>query len=153
MLPTTGDSKLVSLLDTVTAIQQVQDDKLGPGQSMAKNIVEWNNKIVGMGVEIEYQWVLFHKVVEGNETADEQAKAALERAEGTLELVNGYKGWSMAELQRWVTQAKLSETEYWWKAKFNIKKGGYRMHNKRRMSKLLGETKNSVVGRLLQLKV
>jgi tRNA U54 and U55 pseudouridine synthase Pus10 len=33
------------------------------------------------------------------------------------------------------------------------KKGGYKMNKKRRMSKLLSETKKSVVGRFLQLKV
>ncbi|KAF8538296.1 hypothetical protein BDD12DRAFT_741716, partial [Trichophaea hybrida] len=96
MLPMTGDSNVVIFSDSVTTIQRVQDDKLGPGQRMAKNTIEWNKKIVGMGVEIEYQWVPSHKGVEGNEKAYEQAKAAVERVEGTLKLVKGYKGWSMA---------------------------------------------------------
>jgi hypothetical protein len=50
-------------------------------------------------------------------------------------------------------EAKWSETEKWWKAKFNGKKGKYRLNKKRRMSKLLGKTKKSIGGRFLQLKV
>ena len=72
--------------------------------------------------------------------------------EGTLELVKGYKAWSMAKVQRRVMETKWIETEKRWKAKFNGKKGGYRK-NKKRMNKLLGETKKSVAGRFLQLKV
>jgi hypothetical protein len=48
----------------------------------------------------------------------------VERVEGMLELVKRYKGWSMAKVQRRVMQAKWSETEKWWKAEFNCKKGG-----------------------------
>jgi hypothetical protein len=32
----------------------VYDDKLGPQQQMTKNAVEWKNKIVEIGVELEY---------------------------------------------------------------------------------------------------
>jgi hypothetical protein len=59
----------------------------------------------------------------------------------------------MANVQRRVTEAKWSETEKWWKAKFNGKKAGYQMNNKRKMSKLLDETKKTITGRFLQLKV
>jgi hypothetical protein len=64
MLHMTGDSKVAICLDSVTAIQWVQDNKIGPGKRMAKNAVEWNNKIVGTGVEIEYRWVPSYKGVE-----------------------------------------------------------------------------------------
>jgi hypothetical protein len=46
---------VVIFSDSVTAIQRVQDDKLGPGQRMAKNAYEWNNKIEATEVEIEYR--------------------------------------------------------------------------------------------------
>jgi ribonuclease HI len=78
MLPTTGALMVIIFSDSVTAIQWVQDDKLGPGQRMAKNTVEWNNIFVGMEVEIDYQWIPSHTGVEGNKKADEQAKAATE---------------------------------------------------------------------------
>jgi hypothetical protein len=123
MLPTTGNWKGIIPSDSVTPIHRVQDVKLGPGQQMAKNTVEWNNKIVGMGVEIEHQWVPSHEGDEGNETANQQVKAAVERVEGLLELVKGYKEWLMAKVQRRVTEAKWSETKKWWKGKFNGKKG------------------------------
>jgi ribonuclease HI len=42
---------------------------------------------------MEYQWVPSHNGVKGNENVDEQAKVATGTAEGTLELVKGYKGW------------------------------------------------------------
>jgi hypothetical protein len=54
---------------------------------------------MGTGVDIEYWWVPSYEGVEGNENADEQAKATSERAEGTQELVNRYKGWSTAKVQ------------------------------------------------------
>jgi ribonuclease HI len=73
---------------------------------LSKNAVEWNNIFVEMGVEIEYRWVLYHEGVAGNENADEQVKSTVERVEGTLELVKGYKGWSMAKMQRRVMEAK-----------------------------------------------
>jgi hypothetical protein len=51
----TGDLKVVNCWHSVTEIQRMQDDKLGFGQWMAKNTVEWHYQIVGMGVEIEYR--------------------------------------------------------------------------------------------------
>ncbi|KAF8538549.1 hypothetical protein BDD12DRAFT_884988 [Trichophaea hybrida] len=147
--PTAGASAVRIRLPNV----RQQKQKTSPTAEVAANIPYTYTNIEGTGVEIEYRWVPSDEGIERNEKADEQAKAATERVEGTLELVKGYNGWSMATVQRRVTEAKWIGTEKWWKEKFNGKKVGYRMNEKRRMSKLLGETKKSVVGRFLQLKV
>jgi len=59
----------------------------------------------------------------------------------------------MARVQRTVTEAKWTDTEAWWKAKFNSKKMVYRMNKKRRMHVLLGKAKKKIAGRYFQLKV
>jgi ribonuclease HI len=69
-------AKVVIFSDSVAAIQPVQNDELGPGQRMAKNAVQWNNKIMGKGADIKYRRVPSHEGVEGNGKVDEQAKVA-----------------------------------------------------------------------------
>jgi hypothetical protein len=49
--------------------------RLGPGQSIAINTVEHNNKLFAKGIQVVYRWVPSHKGVEGNQKADEKAKA------------------------------------------------------------------------------
>jgi ribonuclease HI len=140
--------------DSTTAIQRVQHTQIGPGQAMAIDCVNLNNKLAGLGIQVEYRWVPSHNGVEGNEKADEAAKAAAENKNGkALELKEKFKGWSMARVQREVTEAKWQETEQWWKAKFNSKRKGYKLNKKRRMHTLLGEAKKKIAGRYFQLKV
>jgi hypothetical protein len=59
----------------------------------------------------------------------------------------------MARVQCKVTEAKWTDTEAWWKAKFNSKKTVNRMNKKRKMHVLLGEAMKKIAGRYFQLKV
>jgi ribonuclease HI len=121
---------------------------------MAIDSVNLNNKLAGLGIQVEYRWVPSHEGVEGNEKADEAAKAAAINKDGeALRLREKFKGWSMARVQRTVTEAKWKETEEWWKAKFNSKRKRYKLNKKRRMHRLLGEAKKKIAGRYFQLKV
>jgi ribonuclease HI len=140
--------------DSTTAIQRVQHTTVGPGQLMAIDSVNLNNKLAELGIQEEYRWVPSHEGVEGNERADEAAKAAAMNEDGeALELREKFKGWSMARVQRKVTEAKWKETNAWWKAKFNNKRKGYKLNGKRRMHTLLGEAKKEIAGRYFQMNV
>jgi hypothetical protein len=59
---------------------------------------------------------------------------------------------SLARIQKEVTEAKWTETEAWWKAKFN-KKAIYRINRKRMMPVEVSLAKKSITSRYLQLKV
>jgi ribonuclease HI len=81
---------------------------------MAMDSVNINNKLVGLGVQVEYRWVPSHEGVERNEKADEEAKAAAKNEDGEdLRLREKFRGWSMARVQRKVTEAKETVTEAW----------------------------------------
>jgi hypothetical protein len=102
---------------------------------------------------VVYRWVPSHEGVEGNEEADKQAKAAaLGEEEGVKALAKDLEGWSLAGIQRRVTEAKWTETEQWWKEKLS-KKAVYRMNKKRRMADEVSLAKKSIAARYLQLKV
>jgi ribonuclease HI len=46
------------------------------------NATSASNFVAGLGVQVEYRWVLSHEGVEGNEKADEAAKAAARNEDG-----------------------------------------------------------------------
>jgi ribonuclease HI len=73
---------------------------------MAINSVNLNNKLAGLVIQVEYRWVPFHKGIEGNEKGYEAAKATAMIEDGeVLEFREKFKGWSMARVQREVTEA------------------------------------------------
>lgn len=126
----------------------------GPGQAMSIDSVNLNNKLAELGIQVEYRWVPSHEGIEGNESEDETAKEAAKNKDGkALRLGEIWQALFMARVQRTVTEAKWTDTEAWWKAKFNSKKMVYRMNKKRRMPVLLGKAKMKIAGRYFQLKV
>jgi ribonuclease HI len=112
--------------DSTTAIQTVQHMHPRPEQAMAIDSVNLNNQLAGHRIQVEYRWVLSHKGVEGNERADEAAKAAAKNEDGeALRRREKFRGSSMARVQRNIRKAKRTVTEASWKAKFdNSKKTG-----------------------------
>ena len=65
-------------VDSTSAIQRVQTDGIGPGQSFAVECIEICSRIVSRQNKATIQWVPTHHGVPGNEKADEFARAAAE---------------------------------------------------------------------------
>jgi hypothetical protein len=70
-----------------------------------------------------------------------------------LEPREKYWGWSLAKVQRGITEAMRRITENWSKMKHNIKKTVYKMNRKRGMHGLLGQAKMMIAESYFQLKV
>ena len=64
--------------DSQAAVARVQHDKTGPAQALAKAVIATVDGLVDRGNTLTIRWTPAHKGVEGNEQADEAAKAAAE---------------------------------------------------------------------------
>lgn len=60
-------------------IKRLQHNEPGPGEWLARPIIERSRKLVEQGVVVEIQWVPGYMGVAGNKEADEAAKEAEER--------------------------------------------------------------------------
>ena len=58
------------------AIERVRSDAIGPGQRFAAAAIEVGTQLTPRNNEVAIHWVPAHHGVQGNETADEMARAA-----------------------------------------------------------------------------
>ena len=64
--------------DSMAAIERIQSDAIGPGQRFTVAANEVGTRLMSRNNEAAIHWVPTHHGVQGNETADEMARAAAE---------------------------------------------------------------------------
>jgi ribonuclease HI len=60
--------------DSQAAILTCRNDCHGPGQSMARAVIQWSQQVVQKGNTLTIRWVPGHADIDGNEVADKQTK-------------------------------------------------------------------------------
>lgn len=100
---------LTIFCDSQTAIKRVQNDELGPGQAITKEIIQIAQKLTEEGVSIFIRWVPSHINIEGNEKADFLAKKAANKPKNVL--INGYC--SFSHINRLIKHQKSEDTRKW----------------------------------------
>jgi ribonuclease HI len=73
-----GIQKISIFTDSQAALNRIQDNGIGPGQTWASAIIRNTDEIRRQNIQGEVRWVPGHAGIEGNETADKFAKDAAE---------------------------------------------------------------------------
>jgi hypothetical protein len=95
--------------DSQPAIQRTLNDKLGPGQALAIEIIAITEELKEKGVLTIIRWVLSHFGIKGNEKADLLAKKAANQPKHTQ--IDDYSSFSY--IQRLVQRQKVLDTQQW----------------------------------------
>ncbi|ODM21086.1 hypothetical protein SI65_04139 [Aspergillus cristatus] len=99
------------LLDSQAAIARLRHTRVGPGQVAAIEAANLAQGLVSRGQAVTIQWVPAHCGVEGNEKADQAAKAAATRPPIPTGGTQGQL--SLAHLRRTQTKATREARERW----------------------------------------
>ena len=95
--------------DSETAIKRIQNDELGPGQAIAKEIIQLAQKFINEGISVFIRWVPGHMNIEGNEKADYSAKKAANQSKNAF--IDGYC--SFSHINRLIKRQKSEDTRKW----------------------------------------
>jgi ribonuclease HI len=74
-----GVQKIIIFTDSQAALNRIQHNEPGPGQTWASAIITSTEEICRQNIQLEFRWVPGHAGIEGNETADQLAKNAQHR--------------------------------------------------------------------------
>jgi ribonuclease HI len=99
--------RVIVFSDSQAALKRIRTDKIGPGQTLAKEIIAQATKLVESDIRIILRWVPSHIGIKGNEKADIIAKKAAENGLAAPE--NRYC--SLSHITRLVKSRKLLETK------------------------------------------
>jgi hypothetical protein len=143
--PETGP--ITVFLDSRAAISRLQHTRAGPGQGLALQATQQARALMDRGQEVTVQWVPGHNGAEGNEIADQAAKAAAGKAPGGLA-----DRLTLAYLRREritrVTQAR----EAWLRRALEPPRGIYRPQKGWRLDPALARAPKATAARFFQLK-
>lgn len=112
--PTTRWTKIHIWADSQAAIKRLQHTAPGAGQWLARRIIARTQQLKERDTTVEIHWVPGQKGVEGNERADEAAKAAAE-AVGVRRCPERFT--SLAHIGRTVTERKWKKAQHWFQKK------------------------------------
>jgi ribonuclease HI len=68
--------KIIIFTDSQAALNRIQHNEPGPGQTWASAIIRSTEEICRQNIQLEFRWVPGHAGIDGNETADQRAKDA-----------------------------------------------------------------------------
>jgi ribonuclease HI len=95
--------------DSQTVISRILNDELGPGQSLAIEIIEIAQKLNEKNVKIFIRWISSHMKIIDNEKADFLAKKAIKNSKNAQ--IDGYSSFSC--VNRLVKNFKSENTRNW----------------------------------------
>ena len=101
-------------VDSTSAIQRVQTNGIGPGQSFAVECTEICSRIMSRQNKVTIRWVPAQHGVPGNEKADEFARAAAEGDRPESEVADELR-WqtNITHITRIATENKTQKTKQW----------------------------------------
>jgi ribonuclease HI len=71
-----GVRKIIIFTDSQAALNRIQHNEPGPGQTWGSAIITSTEEICSLNIQLEFCWVPGHAGIEGNETAGQLAKDA-----------------------------------------------------------------------------
>jgi hypothetical protein len=77
---TEGVWKIIIYTDSQAALNRIQHNGPGPGQTWASAIIRTKEEICRLNIQLEFRWVPGHAGIAGNDTADQVAKDAAAQA-------------------------------------------------------------------------
>jgi ribonuclease HI len=72
-----GVQKIIIFPDSQPALNRIQHNEPGPGQTWALAIMRSTEEICRQNIQLEFRWAPEHAGIEGNETADQLANDAV----------------------------------------------------------------------------
>jgi hypothetical protein len=142
--------------DSQAVLKRAQTDKMGPGQTLAKEIIAQATKLVESDIRVILRWAPSHIGIEGNEKADKIAKKAAENCLTVPE--NRYC--SLSHITRLVKSRKLSETKEWLKDRMskgkrlgNTNTNTYTLSEKIKVDPQIYAIRRPIAARFFQLKL
>lgn len=134
--------------DSQSAIERCRNDKSGPGQAIARSIINGSLRLPINRCTVSLRWAPAHKGVPGNEMADQLAKEAAGRSEDGV-------GWipseaSLAFLKRKTSEVRRPATKEWMRDRTS-KSTAYIPWEKEGIGKNLRNEKKGVAARYCQL--
>ena len=137
--------------DSVSAIERVVSDRLGPGQHLAVEATEAGSRPTCRGNSVTIRWTPTHLGVERHEVADLYEKGA-GTAESELHAVDRayMRETSLAHMARLATEAKTSDANSW-TASHIRRRRGYKPTRGGRLRQELWHERKALAGRYYQL--
>jgi ribonuclease HI len=137
-----GIQKISIFNDSQAALNRIQHNGIGPGQTWASVIIRNTDEIRRQNIQVEFRWVPGQAGIEGNETADKFAKDAAEpQNEAELRLVED-RCTSLSHSRRCTTDAKWKRSGEWFSHKCRSKKY-YRLDDQHTPNRVVAKTDKS----------
>ena len=109
-----GPRELIIFTDNQAALKTMKYPEYGPGQFVLRKIIPLITSLKSTGLSITFRWIPAHRGVEGNEIADELAKAGADPTKYAITHLQ----WGAAGLQRMIKRLIAKDWERdWAKAK------------------------------------
>jgi hypothetical protein len=116
-----GVQKIIIFTDSQAALNQIQHNRPGPGQTWASAIIRTTEEISKLNIQREFRWVPGHAGIEGNETANQPAKDAAAPDNEEERPSEEDRCTSLNHLRRCTTDAKLKRSDDWFDSKCESK--------------------------------
>jgi hypothetical protein len=149
---TEGVRKIIISTDSQAALNRIQHNRHGPGQTWASAIIRTTEEICRLNIQLEFRWVPGHAGIEGNETGDQLAKntAAPENEEELPSEED--RRTSLSHLRRCTTDAEWMRSDEWFDAKCKSKKY-YHLDKQHKPNRTITKTEKSTAQIFYQVKV
>jgi hypothetical protein len=117
-----GVQKIIIFTDSDAALNRIQHNKPGPGQTWASAIIRSTEDICRQNIQLEFRWVPGHAGIDSNETAHLPAKdaAAPENEEGLPPEED--RCTPLSHLRRCTMDAKWRRSDEWFETKCKSRK-------------------------------
>jgi ribonuclease HI len=144
-----GIQKVSIFTGSQAALNRIQHNGIGPGQTWASAIIRNTNEIRWQNIEGEFRWVPGHAGIEGNETAGQFATDAAE-PENEEELPSEDRCTSLSHLRRCTKDTKWNRSSEWFSHKCRIKKY-YRRDDQHKPKRVVAKTEKSTAQMYYQI--